>query len=462
MATIPFIGPPSAGRSPNYSSSRTVNLYLEPGTGKTPAMLVGTPGTTAPWITLTGGGMRGMYQVDEENAVMVCGDSVYAVDVSGNETLIGTIANDGKPVSITDNGLDISIASAGSLYTLNLSGTAATFVRARVGSVDYIDDHFIATESDSGNFIWSDVLSSTFDVLNTQATNGAPDKLVAVFVARRTIVFFGSRSLEQWYDSGGGDIPFSRIDGAFFEVGCAARYSIAELDGLFWLGSTDKGIGPVWTLAGGIPKPISTPAIDNAIAQWPDPSDAQAFTYTQEGHSFYVLSSVSGNETWAYDITTGQWHQRAWLNPNTGTLDRIRPSCHLYFAGRNLVGDRETGDVYEYDLNTYADNGNPLPAIRACETLQSELQMQRNFSFQLDMDTGIGIETGQGSDPQAMLRYSKDGGRTWSSSIWRALGRIGEYSSRAVWRRIGGGRRVVLEVTITDPVKRNITGAYIV
>ena len=424
-------------------------------------MLVGTPGMTAPWITLTGGGLRGMYQFNDTTAIMVCGPRVFAVSDAGVATRIGTVANDGHPVQITDNGTDIAIASAGNLYALTATGTAATLLLTGIGSVDYIDDHFIATELDTGNFVWSDVVSTTFDPLNIQATNGAPDQMVGVIVARRTILFFCTKSIEQWYDSGGTDNPFSRIDGAFFEVGCASRGSIAEIDGVFWLGRNDKGGGSVWTLSGGVPKPISTPAVEHAIAQWPDLSDAEAFTYSQEGHAFYVISSTSGNETWAYDITTGQWHQRAWLNPVTGTLDRIRASCHVYFAGRNLVGDRETGDVYEYDLETYADNGNPLPAIRACETLQSELQMQRNFSFQLDVDTGVGIETGQGEDPQAMLRYSKDGGQTWSSSIWRTLGRLGDYGRRVIWHRIGGGRRVVLEVTITDPVKRNITGAYI-
>lgn len=460
MTPIPFIGPAYKGRSENYSAQRCINWMLEGGKGKAPALLIGTPGLTTPWATLTGGGVRGMYGVNATTAVMVCGGNVYSVTTAGVATSMGSVPDDARPVQITGDGTNIVIASAGNVYGLTVGGASATLLYSGAGSVDFIDDHFIATESATGNYVWTDVGTTTFDPLNIQATNGAPDLLIGVRVARRTIYFFGSKSLEQWYDSGGADNPFSRIDGAFFEVGCIAKDSIAELDQVFWLGGDDKGAGVVWTISGGAPQRISTPAIEYAINQWSDMSDAEAFTYTQEGHGFYVLSSNSGNETWVYDISTGEWHQRAWLHAS-GELHRIRPRCHLYFAGKHLVGDWQNGNVYQYDLGTYADNGNPLPAIRTCVAIEAGMENQRSGSFMLDMDSGVGLVTGQGSDPQAMLRWSKDGGKTWSSSLWRTFGRIGEYSRRAIWRRVGGGRRVVFELTITDPVKRNVTGAYI-
>jgi Neuraminidase (sialidase) len=141
-------------------------------------------------------------------------------------------------------------------------------------------------------------------------------------------------------------------------------------------------------------------------------------------------------------------------------LHRIRPRSHVFFAGMNLVGDWENGNVYAYDLDTYSDNGNVLPAIITSGTVESGLDMQSSGTFQLDMDTGVGLTTGQGSNPQAMLRYSKDGGKTWSNALWRTFGAIGEYGRRVYWNRVGGGRRMVVEITITDAVKRHITGAY--
>jgi hypothetical protein len=464
MNPIPFIGSAYQGRSDNYSTQRCVNWYLEPGKGKTPAQLIGCPGLTAPWITLTGAGMRGMYGVDDTNAVMVCGGNVYKVTSGATNTLIGTVPDDNRPVQIAGNGTEFAIASGGNLYSVTLTSTVSTLLETGVSGVDFSNYYFLATQTGTNNFLISN-LTGVIDPItytggNVGVTGGAPDTIVGVRTARNTVYFFGTKSLESWYFSAQSiDQPFTSIDGGLFEIGCIAKDSIAELDAVFWLGGDDHGAGSVWTVEGGGPKRISTPAIEFAISKWPDMTDAEAFTYSHEGHAFYVLSSVSGNETWAYDIATGEWHQRAWLHPS-GALHRHRARCHLYFAGKHLVGDWQNGNVYELDLNTYSDNGNALPAIRSTVALQQNLLNLRNASFRLDMDTGVGLTTGQGSDPQAMLRCSKDGGKTWTSSLWRTFGKIGEYSRRCWWHRVGGGERMVFEVTITDPVRRNITGAF--
>jgi hypothetical protein len=459
VAKIPFVGDAYTSRSANFASARTVNYYIEVGGGKDSSILIGCPGLTAPWLTLTGGGMRGMFGVDDSTAIMVCGGSVYKVNTSAGTTLIGSIPDDDRPVQIVGSGQDILITSANSLYALTLTGSSSTLLLTDIGMVDLLDDHFVANKNTTNQYVWSDAVTTTFDPLNIQADNSAPDVLVGLKVARRTMYLLGRKAVRSWYDQGGTDNPFARIDGGTFEVGCIAKDSIAEMDAVFWVAGDDKGAGSVWSMVGGQPSRVSTPAIEYALSQWPDLSDAEAFTYSQEGHSFYVLSSVSGNQTWAYDVTTGKWHQRAWLHPS-GNLHRIRPRCHLYFAGKNLVGDWETGDIYEYSLDTYSDNGIPLPAIRATQTIQNELQNQNVGTLQLDMDTGVGLTDGPGSNPQAMLRWSRDGGKTYGNAIWRSFGEIGEYGQRAIWFRVGGGARMVFEVTITDAVKRNICGAY--
>jgi hypothetical protein len=401
-----------------------------------------------------------MYKIDDDTSVMVRGPTVYKVTSGFVATSIGTVSNDARPVQIAWNGTNVVITSAENMYSLTLTGSSSTLLVAGVEMVDVLGDFFIGALEGSNEFIWSDIDPFVFDGSNHQPTNSVSDELVGVKVARRAAYFFGTKSIEPWYESGGADNPFSRIDGGVYEVGCIAKDSIAEMDGIFWLGGDEKGAGSVWTITAGQPKRLSTPAIEFLISQWPDMADAEAFCYNQEAHSFYVLSSQSGNETFAYDITTDEWHQRAWTHPS-GDFHRIRPRCAMHFAGEMLVGDWENGNVYAYDLNTYSDNGDPLVALRACSTLQSGMEEQPTVTFLLDMDTGVGLTSGQGSDPQAMLRYSKDGGRTWSSALWRSFGQIGEYWKRAFWNRVGGGRRTVFEVRISDPVKRNIVGAFI-
>lgn len=81
--------------------------------------------------------------------------------------------------------------------------------------------------------------------------------------------------------------------------------------------------------------------------------------------------------------------------------------------------------------------------------------------FQLDMETGVGLTTGQGEDPQVMLRWSDDGGHTWSHEQWVSAGRLGKYAHRAIWRRLGRSRDRVFEITYSEPTKCNLVGAFV-
>ncbi len=64
-----------------------------------------------------------------------------------------------------------------------------------------------------------------------------------------------------------------------------------------------------------------------------------------------------------------------------------------------------------------------------------------------------------GVDPQITMRYSDDGGKTWSNTFSRSMGRMGEYSARIYWNRLGTGRDRVFEFTGSDAVKVVLTGA---
>jgi len=52
------------------------------------------------------------------------------------------------------------------------------------------------------------------------------------------------------------------------------------------------------------------------------------------------------------------------------------------------------------------------------------------------------------------MEISKDGGKTWFCQTSRAIGKIGEYGKRAIWRRNGRIERFfVLRFTLSDQVK---------
>ena len=71
----------------------------------------------------------------------------------------------------------------------------------------------------------------------------------------------------------------------------------------------------------------------------------------------------------------------------------------------------------------------------------------------------------QGVNPQIMLRWSDDGGHTWTGDRWASMGKIGEYGTRVIWRRLGMTTKIrdrVYEISGTDPVKVDIMGAELI
>ncbi|MCR4301597.1 MAG: packaged DNA stabilization protein, partial [Sulfuricaulis sp.] len=268
-------------------------------------------------------------------------------------------------------------------------------------------------------------VGTSWDGLDFASAEGSPDHTIGIISDHRELWLFGERSAEVWVNTGNSDFPFERSGNAFIEHGCAAAGTIAKIDNtVFWLGSDASGAGIVWRADGYTPLRVSTHAIEKAIAGYTI-SDATAFTYQQEGHSFYVLTFPTDSKTWVYDAATQLWHERAWRDPSTNELYRWRPACHCYFNREHLVGDYADGRVYSLDLDTYTDDGDPIKRIRA--TAATEHEQKRVFynSLTIDMETGVGLASGQGSAPLLMVRWSDDGGHTWTSGTTVGIGGIG-------------------------------------
>jgi hypothetical protein len=334
--------------------------------------------------------------------------------------------------------------------------------------VAYLDGYFVFNQPDS-QIIWvSQLLDGTsVDPLDFASAEGSPDGVVGLIADHRELWVFGTDSVEVWYDSGAADFPLQRIQGAFNEIGCVSAYTIAKMDnGLFWLGTDARGQGIVYRANGYTGVRISTHAVEYAIAQYGNISDAIAYTYQQEGHAFYVLTFPSGNATWVYDVATQAWHERAGFVD--GEFMRHRSNCQCNFGGNIIVGDFANGNIYTFDLDVYADNGDIqkwLRSWRALPTGQNNLKRTAHHSLQLDCETGVGLNTGQGSDPEVMLRWSDDGGHTWSNEHWSKIGKIGAYGHRTFWRRLGMTLKLrdrVYELSGTDPNKIAIMGAELI
>ena len=465
----PILGSTYVARSVNAADARMVNLFPEiiPEAGKEPAFLQRAPGLRK-LATIGNGPIRGLWEYGGFMYV-VSGNQVYKVNSSYTATLLGTVANASGPVSMVDNGTQLFIACNGPSYIYN--ATTNVFQQITDGdfpgavTVGYLDGYFVFNEPNSQRIWVTSILDGlSVDPLDFASAEGSPDGVVGIIVSHRELWVLGTNSVEVWYDAATQGFPLERIQGAFNELGCAAPYSIAKMDnGVFWLGKDARGQGIVYRANGYTGQRISTHAVEWHIQQYGNLSDTIGYTYQQDGHSFYVLVFPSADTTWVYDVATQSWHERAGFA--NGEFTRHRGNCQVFFNNQVIIGDYQNGNIYAFDLDVYADDTNIqkwLRSWRALPTGQNNLKRTAQHSLQLDCESGVGLNLGQGSDPEVMLRWSDDGGHTWSNEHWTTIGKIGQFYRRVFWRRLGMTLKLrdrVYEVSGTDPVKIAIMGA---
>jgi hypothetical protein len=559
----PILGSSYVVRSVNAADNRLVNLYPEviPEGGKEPAYLQRCPGIALK-ATVGTGPIRGLWSL-KNFLYVVSGDKLYKLNqsflpVDGEEgevllengffvllenggtillepppeEYVGIVSGTG-PVSIADNGTQIFIAANPDGYIYNTDTgvfqqiTDEDFPGAV--TVGYLDGYFVFNEPNSQRVWVTQLLDGlSIDPLDFASAEGSPDGLVSLIIDHREAWLFGTDSVEVWYNSGDPDFPLTRIQGAYNEIGCIAPYSVAKMDNsVFWLGADARGQGIVYRAQGYQAVRISTHAVEYAIQGYGNLADAVAYTYQQDGHTFYVLNFTDADTTWVFDAATGAWHERAGFR--NGDFKRHRGNCHARFNGDPIVGDYQNGRLYAFNLDVYADAGHTqkwLRSWRALPTGANNLNRTAHHSLQIDCETGVGLpgvdafdnpteittetqviintETGApqlaanlgtnvpqdietqtcnnilgvvqdpglslaietspvvGANPQLMLRWSDDGGHTWNGERTVSMGRVGQYGTRAIFRRLGMTNKLrdrVYEISGTDPVKVAIMGA---
>jgi hypothetical protein len=391
--------------------------------------------------------------------------------------------------------------SAGqTMYGLNwsvLPSTDGAFTSAT--SVDIVDNYFVYNRPDTQQFGASAALSPISPALSFGSKDGAPDDLMALIVDHREVYLLGEVSSEVWIDAGTSPFPFQRIPGTSTQHGIAAKFSVARLGNSFaYLSRNIRGQSEIVQMNGYVPTRISTHAVENSLTNQ-TVTDAVGWTYQLEGHEVYVISFPSINLTWCYDVASGMWHKWLYTN-NLGQYERARGNCCVQFQGLVMVGDYANGKIYKLDPLNYTDDGQKVKRLRRAPHLVADFQREYFDELQIQFQPGVGLSgflnltnpyfflnelfieagttftilpgesytigliaqinsTTSSINPQAMLRWSDDGGSTWSNEYWTSVGLIGKYANRAIWRRLGWARDRVFEVSISDPVKAVIISA---
>jgi hypothetical protein len=450
--------------APQLSPQRLINMYAE-------SVPQDVKGKDTRYVLYNSQGLKLWKDLDTfsttyamqkmgDNLYVVAGLSVYKIDSTKTETLLGTLTGSPGAVKLSNNGTQMTIIDSigkGFIATLTTFTAITDPDFPTATDVTFIDGYTIVSEQSTGKYYISAINdSSSWNALDFGVAESEPDKLVGITRFNGQLWLFGTDTIEVHYNSGNPDFPFERINGATQNVGCIARDSIAQDDKyLCWLGS-DKLLYMSTGYQGSV---FSTKSVAGEILGYSRVDNAYSFIYTQDGHKFYSITFPTARKTWEYDITEGLWHERESIEDNT--IYEWRAISHELFAGKNLIGDFKAGSIYEMDTDTFKEGDFTMVATAISKVLYSNTNRFVLHRLQLDMEMGIGTITGQGTNPQIMLQVSKNGGKTYGTELWRDLGELGDYKNRAVWRQLGICREVNFKIKISDPVRRALLGGYI-
>lgn len=470
MPRVPFVGASYRERSSFLDAQACINLFpvvAGSGTAKAVRALYGTPGRR-PLVSAAESVVRGEHNpTNGGDAIVVVGSKVYRLSKAFVLTAIGDVDASTTLVNIKDNGSQAVIVTGPNGYSVDLVTNIVTQITSAAfygaNNIQFLNTYGILNKPGTNIFYITGPNTITFNALDFASAESNSEPIIAHIVNHGDLILFKESVTEIWRVVPSAAFPFARDTNASIEHGCAARNSVASLDNtVFWLGKSAEGAGIVWRLNGYTPQRVSTDAIEYAIAGYSRMDDAIAYSYQQEGHTFYKITFPSGNATWVYDVGTQLWHQQAYLDPVTGVLGRDRSNCHMYFNGKHVTGDYLTGDLRTLDLDYYLDGLDPMPAIRAAAYIyKADFGLLAHIRLQVDIEPGVGSNNGQGVNPLAWLDWSDTGGKTWSNSYSSSLGAQGKYRTRLFWTRLGSARTRVYRLTISDPVKRVILGAVL-
>jgi hypothetical protein len=314
-----------------------------------------------------------------------------------------------------------------------------------ISGVAFSNGRFIYPQMNSSTYYYSDINDAgSIDGLSFANAEANPDPIVRTDTLGDQVVFFGSNSLEFHSPTQDPAAPFQRAPGQTQDKGCLAPYSVQKCDNsLFWLGQ-DQGSGRIiYRTSGGVPIRVSTHSIEAALqeAAVGDISEATAFTYIGDGHTFLV-QNIPNVASFALDIATGKW--ATWASYDQATF-KIR-------SGDGALYGDEDGNVYRFDTERKTDRDEPV--VRVCSTFIPIESKGKCSILVLEGATGVSNLVAPGDDAKVEMRFTDD--LTGDFSGWDSvsLGLHGDRNARAAWFQLGQmtspGR--LFEFRYSDPV----------
>ena len=470
-----FCGPSYTASSPNVDDEDAMNCYCENSESKgakVPISMLHTPGRKVfaqfPEASIP-------FDFTVNGRTFFAASQLYETDASGNVTVRGSLgAAPSRPTMITANETQLVVLNNGNLFVLTLATNAFVAVNMAqfngpVSQIGSLDGYIIATLQNSHTWQQSNLEdATTWQGLNIATISYFPDNIISMICDHREIQFSSGKKTLWYLNAGAGFPAFIPIQGAFAEVGSAATFSMVQMDETtYWLTQDERGFMMAQRANGYNAQRVSTHAVETEWQTYGTVSDAIGWTYQENGHTFWVLLFPTANKSWAYDVSTGLWHRRGYWSAANGTYLADRAMCHTLNFGKHLVGDWASGTVYDLSSKYVDDFGNVIRGYRRTPTISDENKYVQFPYLEIDVEVGLGpippLVDGNGNPrpPQLMLRWSNNGGKTWSNTYYLSVGAGGDYGHRVIKRMLGRARKRVWEVSWTDPIPWRFADAYL-
>lgn len=461
---IPFVGGSYIYPNTSFDAQASINVYpvfSESGTSKSDSFLRQVPGRIL-LQQIPKQSIRGMistttraflvaydtfYEIFEDNTALSRGTLITST--SGN---VSMAYNNNNQIMIVD-GTPQSLPTLAGGYIFDTSTdtfTQITDTNFQGGTtVCFITEYFMVNRPNTAVYqisaLPNDGGGLTWPANQQAASESEPGNLVSIAVLNQQGYLLGQNTIQVIYNNASADptvFTFSNMQGAFTQYGCAGSFtSIAVNNQVLFIGLDAQGKGIVFAVTQYIPQRISNQSIELFLSKY-DLTNATVLAYQEEGHYFVQWNIPTADKSIVYDMNTQLWHYRSRWNPNSAKWERDRANYHVYIWNKHIVGDYENGNIYQQSQSFYQDNDYLLRRVRFLSYLVDDLErIFINFA-QLDCQVGVGSIGGSpwNEEPIVSLRWSDDGGNTYSKSHQRSLGLAGQYTHRVYWNRLGKTR----------------------
>lgn len=419
------------------SSEELVNIYPEqaPGDARTRINLRSVPGEV-PFADI---GQPLVRAASVANSLFwtVAAGNLYQVASDGTITNRGAVGNSNE-TTISGNGANVCVVANGVYKVWDGASltTPAAGAFSSFGSVTFSDYDTILTELNGRRFQWSDTADpTTLNALNFATAEARDGNILRAEVDQAQLFLFTAECIEVWRNTGvAGSSRYRRLTVIDQGRGLKGYHLLAsDAFGIFFVGND----GVAYILSGSGIMPVSTPAVQSDIT---DGELTSAYYYEDRGHKFLVLR-FSDRPAWVYDMTTQLWHRR-----QSGVTRAAWGVQRMAKAYGNWIGVDDFGAVVQM-ARVNADRDLPLSRIMRGKPIYMD---GRKFSVaEFEALCSVG-ESDIGRDAEIMLRWSRNGGKTWVGARTGSLGSLGDYDRTVIFNALGRGESFTPELSCTD------------